>query len=281
MDRSAATLVPAVCAIAIVVISVADTLASQDLRFGFLYMLPIAGSAWWGSRRTAVILASVASIALVTNDLALRPDATLLTNVWNELTRVTTFYAIALLISSFGHAAERARTESARAFQLAVTDQLTGLYNRHYLDEQLRRVHPAAARRGRPYAILAVDLDGLKQINDTAGHAAGDAALVAFAEQLTRTMRADDVAVRTGGDEFIVLLPDATLSDAVALAVRLQAAIHGTRARDGIRGMSAGAVEWKPQATTAGLIAQADALVYRSKRAGGGRVTSAEEAEAG
>jgi diguanylate cyclase (GGDEF)-like protein len=281
MGPSVARLVPAASVVTIVAIWIADTSASADVRFGFLYMLPLAGSAWWGSRRIALICATVASVALVTNDLALRPDTTLLTNIWNELTRVITFYAIVLFISSVRHSAERARRESARAFQLAVTDQLTGLYNRHYLNEQLQRLHPAAVRRGRPYAILALDLDGLKQINDTSGHAAGDAALVAFAEQLTLAVRADDIAVRTGGDEFVILLPDATVSDAVALSMRLQTAIRDTRGRDRIRALSAGAVVWKPQATIAGLIAEADALVYQSKRAGGGRVTAAEEAEAG
>lgn len=275
-----AWLIPAVCLAAILGIWIVDTFAGQDIRFGFVYMLPLAASAWWGTRRDALICATAASVALVTNDLALRSAPTLIVNVWNEFTRVTTFYAIALLITSVRHSAERIRTESERAFRLAVTDQLTGLYNRHYLNEQLERVHPAAVRHRRPYALLALDLDGFKQINDTAGHAAGDAALVGFAEQLRRAVRGDDIAVRMGGDEFIVLLPEATESDAVALAERLQTAIRETGGRHLVRGMSAGAVAWHPYATPARLIAEADRLVYESKRTGGGRVTVALKAEA-
>ena len=213
------------------------------------------------------------------NDLTLRADPTLLATVWNEFTRVTTFFAIALLISALRHSSEKLRTDAARAFRLAVTDPLTGLYNRHYLNEQLERVHPAAARHRRPYALLALDLDGFKRINDTAGHAAGDAALVAFAQQLKRVVRADDVAVRTGGDEFVVLLPDASVRDAVALAERLQALMGAAGGGDLVRAVSAGAVEWTLYSTPAALIAEADRLVYDSKRYGGGRVTSAAQAE--
>jgi len=268
-------LVPAVCLAAILAIWLVDTVAGQDIRFGFVYMLPVAASAWWGSRRDALICATAGSVALVSNDLALRSAPALIVNVWNEFTRVTTFYAMALLIASVRHSAERVRVESERAFRLAVTDQLTGLYNRHYLNEQLERVHPAAVRHRRPYALLALDLDGFKQINDTAGHAAGDAALVAFAEELRSAVRADDIAVRMGGDEFIVLLPEATESDAVALAERLQTSIRQHGAGHLVRGMSAGAVAWQPYTTPARLIAEADRLVYESKRTGGARVSVA------
>lgn len=281
MGRLPVWLVPAACLAAIVGISTADTVSGADLRFGFLYMLPLAACAWWGSRRTALLCAMVASIALVANDLTLRAGPTLLATLWNELTRVTTFFAIALLTSSVRHSSERLRMDAARAFRLAVTDSLTGLYNRHYLNEQLERVHPAAVRHRRPYALLALDLDGLKRINDTAGHAAGDAALVAFAQQLKQAVRADDVAVRTGGDEFVVLLPDAGVRDAIALAERLQALMGAAGGGNLVRAVSGGAVEWTLYSTPAALVAEADRLVYDSKRYGGGRVSAAAHAETG
>jgi diguanylate cyclase (GGDEF)-like protein len=266
-------LVPAACLFAIGGIWIADLIAGADLRFGFLYILPLGACAWWGTRRAAVACAAAASMALVANDLALRASPTLLATLWNEFTRVTTFFAIALLISSVRHSSELLRNESARAFRLAVTDPLTGLYNRHYLNEQLERIHPAAARHHRPYALLALDLDGFKQINDTAGHAAGDAALVAFALGLRSVVRGDDIVVRTGGDEFIVLLPVASVGDAVALAGRLQTAVRASGGDNLVRGLSAGAVAWAPYSTPAGLLAEADRLVYESKRVGGGRVS--------
>lgn len=273
--------VAVVCLAGIAGLWFADALAGQDVRFGFLYMFPVAASGWWGTRRLALMCATAASVALVSTDLAFRAGPSPLVNVWNEFTRATTLYAIALLLGTARHSAERVRTESERAFRLAVTDQLTGLYNRHYLDEQLARIHPAAARHHRPYALLALDLDGFKQINDTAGHAAGDAALIAFTQQLKAVARADDIAVRTGGDEFVVLLPEATVADAIALSERLLGAMSGIAGRYLIRGVSAGAVEWTPYVTAADLIAEADRLVYESKRRGGGRVTSAPQSSAG
>lgn len=273
ISRLQTWLVPAACLFAIVGIWTADLIAGADLRFGFLYMLPLGACAWWGTRRAAVVCAAAASIALVANDLALRASPTLLATLWNEFTRVTTFFAISLLISSVRHSSERLRNESARAFRLAVTDPLTGLYNRHYLNEQLERIHAAAARHHRPYALLALDLDGFKRINDTAGHVAGDAALVAFALELRSVVRGDDIVVRTGGDEFVVLLPEASVADAVALAGRLQGAVRASGGANLIRGLSAGAVAWAPYSTPAGLIAEADRLVYESKRVGGGRVS--------
>ncbi len=273
MNRVHASLVTAGCLAVVAGIWIADTVAGEDLRFGFLYMFPLAASAWWGTRRTALVCATAASIALFTNDLTLRASPTLLATIWNEFTRITTFFAITLLISSVRHSAERLRTESERAFRLAVTDPLTGLYNRYYLNEQLERIHPAAARHHRPYALLALDLDGFKRINDTAGHATGDAALVAFAAQLKLAVRGDDITVRTGGDEFMVLLPEANVADAVALAERLQTEIRASKGPTLVRGLSAGAVAWVPYSTPAGLIAEADRLVYDSKRAGGGRVS--------
>lgn len=273
MGSLQAWLIPVGCLFAIGGIWAADLIAGADLRFGFLYMLPLGACAWWGTRRAAVACAAAASIALVANDLALRASPTLLATLWNEFTRVTTFFAIALLISSVRHSSERLRNESARAFRLAVTDPLTGLYNRYYLNEQLERIHPAAARHHRPYALLAVDLDGFKRINDTAGHAAGDAALVVFALELKRVVRGDDIVVRTGGDEFVILLPEASVADAVALAGRLQAAVRASVGANRIRGLSAGAVAWAPYSTSAALIAEADRLVYESKRVGGGRVS--------
>lgn len=275
--RAPAWLPLATCLAATLAIWVLDTVAEEDLRFGFVYMLPLAASAWWGTRRVALVCATVASFALVANDLTLRPGPTLFVNLWNEFTRVTTFYAIVLVISAVRHSAERMRVESERAFRLAVTDQLTGLYNRHYLMEQLARIHPAAVRHQRPYALLAIDLDGFKRINDVGGHTAGDEALASFAEQLRAAARADDILVRSGGDEFVVLQPEATEADAAALAERLNATLAVAGGIRRVGSVSAGAVAWRPYVTPAVLLAEADRLVYESKRRGGGRVSRAQQ----
>ena len=94
------------------------------------------------------------------------------------------------------------------AYKLAALDELTGLYNRRLGEQRLHEEISRAARHERPLALLFLDLDGLKQINDEFGHAAGDLALKSFAEYLQKATRASDTVVRLGGDEFMVLLPE-------------------------------------------------------------------------
>jgi diguanylate cyclase (GGDEF)-like protein len=266
------------CLLLITGIWLADRVASDDFRFGFLYMLPLAGAAWWAPRCIALSCASVACIALVFNDLSLRPANALISNVWNEFTRATTFFALVTLMSLVRDSSVRIRAESERAFQLAVTDQLTGLYNRRYLMEQLQRIDAAAVRHQRPYALLAIDLDGFKRINDLLGHAAGDAALVGFANDLTELVRAEDIAVRTGGDEFLVVLPDARAQDAAALGERILRRVSAQTTRQQMS-LSAGVSWWRSSASVETLLAEADRRVYESKRRGGGRVTMTPEAQ--
>lgn len=267
-------LVTFVCVLAIVSIWLAERLtAPDDFRFSFVYIFPVGAAAWWGPRRGALACATIAVVALVGNDLTLRPGAAPLAVAWNEFTRSVTVFAVAMLILSLRSSSERMRSQSEETFRLAITDPLTGLYNRRFLNEQLARIHPTAARTRRPYALLALDLDGFKRINDTFGHAAGDAALAAFAEDLLRVIRAGDIAVRTGGDEFVVVLPEATAADATALVERLQTMVGQRSVTRGIRSVSAGVVTWRLYARIEDLLAEADGLVYESKRAGGGRVS--------
>jgi diguanylate cyclase (GGDEF)-like protein len=249
--------------------------APDDFRFSFVYMFPLAAAAWWSSRRGSLLCATIAAIAVVSNDLTLRPSPTLLANLWNEFTRTVTLFAMAMLITSFRESSERLRSHSEHAFRLATTDSLTGLYNRRYLDEQLVHIHATAARTHRPYTLLAIDLDGIKRINDSFGHAAGDDAIRSFADELRASIRAGDLAVRTGGDEFMVVLPEAETPDALALAQRLRQRLRDNPDIRHAPGMSAGVVTWRLYAKVEELLADVDRLVYESKRAGGDRVSAA------
>jgi diguanylate cyclase (GGDEF)-like protein len=248
--------------------------APDDFRFSFVYMFPLAGAAWWSSRRGALFCATIAAVALVSNDLTLRPSPTLLASLWNEFTRVVTIFALALLIVSFRASSERLRSHTEAAFRLATTDALTGLYNRRYLDEQLAQIHATAARSHRPYTLLAIDLDGTKRINDSFGHSAGDHAIRAFADDLRASIRAGDLAVRTGGDEFMVVLAEAEMADALALAQRLRLRLRDNTDLHRVPSASAGVVTWQLYAKVEDLLAEADRLVYESKRAGGDRVSA-------
>ena len=106
--------------------------------------------------------------------------------------------------------------------EVATHDELTRLFNRRHFFEQLEKELRAARRSGRPLALLLMDVDSLKLINDTYGHHVGDAALANLGKLLARRVRADDIAARIGGDEFAVLMPDTDADRGLAAAARLE-----------------------------------------------------------
>ncbi|MFI5958437.1 GGDEF domain-containing protein [Cryptosporangium sp. NPDC051539] len=131
------------------------------------------------------------------------------------------------------HLVTRDRTDLARQLtkalreqkRLAVTDALTGLFNRRYFDDMLRSEVARARRSGRPLSLVVLDLDHFKRINDDRGHHAGDAALVQAAARLKAVTRDADVVARFGGEEFVWLLPDTDEAGAAILAERLRSAL--------------------------------------------------------
>jgi two-component system, cell cycle response regulator len=119
----------------------------------------------------------------------------------------------------------RAHEETQR---LSLTDPLTGLWNYRYLKESIRREVERASRFGRMLSVLALDLDRFKQVNDTYGHAAGDAVLAEFARRIQTQTREVDLAFRQGGEEFVILLPETDARGAATLAERLGAVIRAS-----------------------------------------------------
>ena len=118
-------------------------------------------------------------------------------------------------------AADRMRASVKDGLRLAVIDPLTGLYNRRYALPQLAAISDRSAETGISFAVMVVDLDRFKTVNDRFGHAAGDAVLVEVARRLSDNLRAGDLLARIGGEEFLVALPEASLSQAHATAERL------------------------------------------------------------
>lgn len=155
--------------------------------------------------------------------------------------------------------------------QLAITDGLTGLHNRVYLYDALSRALARGQRAGELVAVLLVDLGGLKQINDTRGHRAGDQLLVAFGGMLRRSVLGSDVVGRLGGDEFAVILQDiGTPGNAEAVARRIVAEMDrpvvisggSVRLRAGIGIALSGPDELGPDE----LLHRADVAMYHAKR---------------
>jgi diguanylate cyclase (GGDEF)-like protein len=112
--------------------------------------------------------------------------------------------------------------------RLSLTDPLTGLWNYRYLKESIRREVERASRFGRTISVLALDLDRFKEVNDTYGHAAGDAVLAEFARRVRGVVREVDLAFRQGGEEFVLLLPETDARGAATVAERLGAAVRDT-----------------------------------------------------
>jgi len=121
---------------------------------------------------------------------------------------------------------DRLRTNVEDGFRLAVTDPLTGLYNRRYAMPHLGKIAERARAQSRSYAIMLVDLDRFKFVNDTYGHAAGDRVLVEVAKRLKDNVRSIDLVARVGGEEFLIALPDTDLYEATVTAERLRRIIQ-------------------------------------------------------
>jgi diguanylate cyclase (GGDEF)-like protein len=177
---------------------------------------------------------------------------------------------------------EQAATALAlvRARAEAGTDAVTGCMNhramRRRLDEEIGR----AMRTGGPLSCLLIDLDDFKLVNDHHGHGAGDAMLRAVVQALVGEFRAFDRVARYGGDEFVVILPNAELESAAAAATRALERLHDLAAPGtGERGVSAsiGVAQWQPPMRTDELLEACDTALMRSKRQGKGRVTRAAE----
>jgi diguanylate cyclase (GGDEF)-like protein len=167
-----------------------------------------------------------------------------------------------------------ARGEEARGF--AITDPLTGLFNRRHFSSQLSNEILRDRRQGRPTCVMCVDLDRLKAINDRFGHDRGDAALVTVADALSRGCRRDDVIARLGGDEFAVVLPNTSGADAVSLGERIITTLkRDTLVATAGLSVSIGIAELEHAATAGELLAAADRALYWVKGTGGGRVSLA------
>ncbi len=152
----------------------------------------------------------------------------------------------------------------------ADVDPLLGIFNRRGFDRELARSLSYVKRYGTAAALIYIDLDGFKAVNDQHGHAAGDALLKAVARQLTGQVRASDVVGRLGGDEFAVLMWNVSDTHAAAKARELEAAIAAAGTGEGAAricvGASAGIVPLSGDATSAGISDAADKAMYARKK---------------
>ncbi len=176
----------------------------------------------------------------------------------------------------------------ARLLRSGFTDVLTGWHNRRYLVERLREELARARRDGTHLACLMLDVDHFKRVNDTWGHAAGDAVLIELARRVEGEVRQSDVAARYGGEEFVVLMPGTEARSAAPLAERIRCAIAAspvelgdgesvlTTASIGIASVDPSRTDSELEPIGKRLLAEADAALYRAKSAGRDRVEVAQ-----
>jgi len=204
--------------------------------------------------------------------------------------RITNFVAVKHDITQRKQAAEEAerakeglvllnkelREANEHILKISQTDALTGLANRRTLDERMHHELARADRLGCGFSLILGDLDHFKSINDEFGHLVGDRVLVAAAGVLAEQARSYDLPARFGGEEFMVLLPESTLEDAMAIAQRIRSAISGVAVPELTRQitMSLGISTWGHGDTPGALVGRADAALYQAKRRGRNRVVA-------
>jgi len=150
---------------------------------------------------------------------------------------------------------------------LAMIDPLTGLYNRRFAEQRLASEVARSERRGHPLTVLALDLNNFKEINDTYGHPAGDLVLQEFASRLNKVIRGSDLAVRLGGDEFLVVLPECTLDQLKLVMERLCSFELDWQGQKIPVTFSAGWKDYEMGDRPEEMLARADQALYTSKRA--------------
>ncbi len=182
---------------------------------------------------------------------------------------------------------DRLHANFLQHLSMALTDSLTGLHNRRYLSTHLDSVMERMQDSNKPVSLLMIDLDHFKKVNDTYGHGAGDEVLHEVGQRILRNIRGFDLAVRYGGEEFVVVMPDTPVDVALGVADRLcekmaNDPVKISDAKDKISvTLSIGvAVSKGSEETAETLLKRADESLYEAKRSGRNRVIPAPSKEA-
>lgn len=252
-----------VCLGVISVLAILQVVTEAEFAFASLELLPVLVISWVGGKKNGLIIASLAVTIWAISDVASEREHGAQWIMWaNAVTRLMTYSVVALLSAQL-------RQQFCKEHQQATRDSLTGLLNRRAFldagDSEVERLK----RYGHPLAVIFLDLDNFKQINDTFGHAAGDTALQATAEALLGTLRSSDTVARLGGDEFAVLLPETGFDAAVEAGRKIHMAVNkALEAFPAVKG-SLG-VAWFEDADClfSVMLRAADELMYEVKQSG-------------
>jgi two-component system cell cycle response regulator len=176
---------------------------------------------------------------------------------------------------------DKLRDNVQQSIEAAITDGLTGLYNRRYMESHLGTLVEQAASRGKPLTTLVLDIDFFKSVNDTHGHDAGDDVLREFATRIKKSIRGIDLACRLGGEEFVIVMPETDMAVATIVAERLRRRIatepfvieSGAKKLDVTISIGIATLD-APEDNAAAILKRADQALYRAKRDGRNRVVA-------
>jgi diguanylate cyclase (GGDEF)-like protein len=233
-------------------------------QIGILWAISVSGLLHATSSQSALDYAAGLSVFIV------------LTAYYTRAISQRLFHGIRLQLAN-GSLAAQLRTALQKVELDAATDALTGLWNRRALDDVLKQQVERRASTGSPFSILILDIDFFKNINDEFGHMVGDDVLRAFAQRLREFLRSADISARFGGEEFVVVLPETSLSTALEVGERIRKGIAQAPLLNKPRvqaTVSIGVATMEKEQSINELLAVADAAVYLAKKAGRNQVRS-------
>lgn len=243
-----------------------------------LFFIDLKAATRWMFAFLALILVS----ALFDHTLAdlARPMPSDLNTLYFLMNLGCGFILIALMLHYFVRDRElaygRLLESEAHIRELMLTDTLTGVANRRHLNDRLEMELARQARYDQPLSVILTDIDRFKHVNDTYGHAAGDAVLKAFARTLESSIRGSDFLARYGGEEFVLLLPNTGIEEATALAERMREATRSVHIPETPIGITAsfGVTLARRGESMAEVLSRADETMYQSKSGGRDRVST-------
>jgi diguanylate cyclase (GGDEF)-like protein len=251
------------------VFGLGDYAIRRQLELSVLYVVPVGLVTYYVGRRQGLLVSLLAAaVWTLVNEGAGEAGLSPVVLAFNGTVRLVMFLVVVGLVDALRHAFDAER-------KLARTDPLTGAANYRGFVERAEDELARARRYERPVGLIALDLDGFKDVNDALGHEAGDAVLVATAEAIRRAARRSDLVARMGGDEFMVLLPETGPEGARAAAEKILTALRRAMATGGwaVTASIGVLARHGPPGTVEHMMRQADALMYHSKAAGGDRIT--------
>ena len=223
------------------------------------------------------VVAGVAIAVLLTLGVAIGVDAPAVTSSPQLLIApIALIMSVAVLSTALMQSDIQHRSD-------AVIDPLTGMLNRKALAVRVQELSQQSSVTGEPVGVIVADLDRFKQVNDTRGHATGDAVLTAVAYVLRKQLRAFDLAYRLGGEEFLILVPGSDLAHTAELAERLRERVCASPVGEGVHvtmSLGVGASQQGECFNYASVFSVADAALYRAKRSGRNRVCVADAEQA-